>query len=152
MELDTNLERIEMKPLISVIVPVYNCEKYLEKCVCSIINQKYDNIEIILVNDGSSDSSGSICNHLKNRYSNVKVFHQNNMGQASARNVGIIHACGEYIGFVDSDDWISDEMYEILYDKLQEYDAQIACCGIEKVQNNKHLSYFNENTDEICIY
>ena len=141
-----------MKPLISVIVPVYNCEKYLGKCVNSIVEQKYDNIEIILVNDGSTDNSGNICNDLKSRYSNIRVFHQDNKGQASARNVGIIHACGEYIGFVDSDDWINDKMYTILYNMLQQYNAQVACCGIERVQNNKHLSYFNENTNEICIF
>lgn len=95
-----------MKPLVSVIVPIYNVEKYLSKCIESIINQTLSNIEIILINDGSTDSSGVIADNYAKNDSRIKVIHKKNGGQGSARNIGIELASGEYIGFVDSDDWI----------------------------------------------
>ena len=100
-----------MKSLISVIVPVYNVEKYLKKCIDSIRAQTYSNIEIILIDDGSTDTSGSICDEYANNFENIKVFHKKNGGLMSAWKYGFEHALGEYIGFVDSDDWIEAEMY-----------------------------------------
>lgn len=110
---------------ISVIVPVYNVEKYLERCVNSLLQQTYENLEIILVDDGSKDRSGKICDALREKSSKIKVIHKENGGLSSARNKGLEIAEGEYIGFVDSDDWISNDMYEYLLSLSKEYDADI---------------------------
>lgn len=108
--------------LISIIVPVYNCEKYLEQCIDSILNQTYKNLEIILVNDGSTDLSGEICDKYAQKDCRIRVFHQKNSGAQAARSFGIENASGVYIGFVDSDDWIEDDMYECLYKCIGESD------------------------------
>jgi len=142
----------KMKPLISVVVPVYNCEAYLEKCVLSIINQTYPNIEIILVNDGSTDNSWEKCEKLKKEFSNIYIYKQENKGQASARNYGARKAKGKYIGFVDSDDFINERMYEVLYNLIDEYNAQIACCGIDKIRKGKHVAFFNDRQDDLILY
>ena len=107
-----------MRDSISIIVPVYNVEKYLEKCIDSILNQSYQNLEIILIDDGSTDNSGSICDEYKKKDQRVQVIHQKNQGQSSARNAGLNIAKGSYIGFVDSDDWIEQNMYEKLYKNI----------------------------------
>lgn len=117
-------------PLISVIVPVYKVEAYLEKCVKSIQNQTYRNLEIILVDDGSPDRGGEICDKLAAEDSRIRVIHKKNGGVSDARNAGLDAVTGEYIGFVDSDDWIDPEMYEALYNQMVEQQAQIACCGV----------------------
>lgn len=114
------------QPLISVIVPVYNVEKYLNRCVTSIINQTYRNLEIILVDDGSTDSSGRLCDEYRSCDQRVIVIHISNSGLSVARNVGMKVAKGEFIGFVDSDDWISFDMYEYLYILLVKYNGDIA--------------------------
>ena len=98
------------KELISIIVPVYNVEKYLKKCVDSIVNQTYKNLEIILVDDGATDSSGEICDELEKLDNRIKVYHKENGGLSDARNYGVARATGSYIGFVDSDDYIDAEM------------------------------------------
>lgn len=126
-----------MEPLISVIVPVYNVEQYLNKCVDSIIDQTYRNIEILLIDDGSTDTSGAICDEYSQRYDNVKTYHKKNGGLSSARNYGIERAAGEYLGFVDSDDYIHKEMYERLYSLIREYDADLAECKLTDVYNGK---------------
>ena len=115
-------------PLISIIVPVYQVEKYLEKCINSIIAQTYKNLEIILVDDGSTDSCPAICDRFKEEDSRIKIIHQENGGLSLARNVGLEHATGDFIGFVDSDDWIEPNMYEVLMSALQETGADIAVC------------------------
>lgn len=117
------------EPLISVIVPVYRVEQYLPKCVDSILNQTYRNLEVILVNDGSPDTCGVICDAYAEKDPRVKVIHKENGGLSSARNAGIDIAQGEYFGFVDSDDWIEPEMYEILYSGIWKYDAEVAYGG-----------------------
>ena len=104
-----------MKERISVVVPVYNVEKYLEKCVNSIVNQTYKNLEIILVDDGATDNSGKLCDELAKIDNRIKVYHKENGGLSDARNYGVERATGDYIGFVDSDDYIDAEMYEKLY-------------------------------------
>ena len=106
--------------VISVIVPVYNVEKYLDKCVDSIVNQTYKNLEIILVDDGSPDNCPKMCDAWVEKDSRIKVIHKENGGVSSARNAGLKASCGEYIGFVDSDDFIQPDMFEQLlgaYDK-----------------------------------
>ena len=103
------MKSIEKLPLISIIIPVYNVKDYLAKCLHSICEQTYKNLEIIVVDDGSSDGSGELCDQFALTDSRIKVFHQENQGQSCARNKGLAIAKGEYIGFVDSDDWIEDE-------------------------------------------
>lgn len=120
-------------PMISVVIPVYNIEKYLERCVTSVQEQTYTNLEIVLVDDGSTDESGLICDKLAAKDSRIRVFHKENGGSSSARNLGIAKAKGEYIGFVDSDDYISRDMYELLYQALDKYDAEIAQIGRDEV-------------------
>ncbi|MGX7112127.1 glycosyltransferase family 2 protein [Gemella cuniculi] len=121
---------------ISVIVPVYNVEQYLEKCVNSIINQTYKNLEIILVDDGSTDSSGKICEKLAEKDARIRVIHKENGGLSDARNKGIEVATSNLIGFIDSDDYIDNDMYEILLKNLMDTDADLSMCGHYDVYNN----------------
>ena len=120
---------MQQHPLISVIVPVYNMEKYLPKCLDSILGQTYKNLEIILVDDGSSDGSGDLCDRYAAKDIRIKVIHQNNKGVSGARNVGLDLASGEYIGFVDPDDYIAPKMYELLLKHILQDGADIATCG-----------------------
>ena len=114
--------------LISVIVPVYKVELYLNDCVSSIVNQTYRNLEIILVDDGSPDNCGMMCDIWAQKDSRIRVIHKENGGLSSARNAGLDFVQGEYIGFVDSDDMIRPEMYEILLNALRGSEKKIACC------------------------
>lgn len=116
-------------PLISVIVAVYNMEKYLERCIDSILLQTYSNIEVILVDDGSRDASANMCDEYAKQDSRVKVVHKENGGVSSAKNLGLELATGEFVIFVDSDDWIELEMIEKLYSACRDNSADIACCG-----------------------
>ncbi|RHJ58017.1 glycosyltransferase family 2 protein [[Ruminococcus] lactaris] len=134
--------------MISVIVPVYKVEKYLQKCVSSIQNQTYGDIEIILVNDGSPDNSGKICDELAKKDSRIKVIHQKNQGQAVARNLALDIAKGEYITFVDSDDTVNPRMLELLVSILKKNEADIAICGHRVVYEES----YNESEDKkVCI-
>ena len=138
--------------VISIIVPVYNVEKYLIRCVDSILKQTYTNLEILLVNDGSTDSSGSICDSFASIDSRIKVIHKKNGGLSDARNTGIKIVTGQYIGFVDSDDWINPKMYEKLYKNIKKHDADISICGfslIEEVAQNSPLDLLPEKKYEI---
>ena len=114
--------------LISVIVPVYKVEKYLDRCVQSIVDQTYTNLEIILVDDGSPDNSGALCDAWAEKDNRIKVIHKENGGLSDARNVGIAVAAGECIAFVDSDDWVSPLLYETLYKCIVENDCDLAEC------------------------
>ena len=120
------------KCTISVIVIVYNVEDYLEECIDSIINQKYKNLEIILVDDGSTDKSGKICDSYAKKDSRVKVVHKKNGGLVSARQAGVEVATGKYVTFVDGDDWIDEEMYEELIDYAEGYKADVVASGINR--------------------
>lgn len=117
---------MDKKPLISIIIPIYNIMDCLEKCVDSCINQTYKNIEILMVDDGSTDGTGALCDKLKEKDTRIRVFHKENGGSSSARNLGIENAKGEYLGFVDSDDFISPTMYEDLMNAVLEYKVPIA--------------------------
>lgn len=123
------MENTETLPLISIIVPVYNVKNYLEKCLQSICGQTYKNLEIILIDDGSSDGSGELCDLFAQRDGRIRVIHQTNAGQSAARNRGLAIAQGELLGFVDSDDWIEPDMYEFLYRLLKENEADISICS-----------------------
>ena len=124
---------MEDKKLISVVVPVYNVEKYLKACVDSIINQTYSNLEIILVDDGSTDESGKLCDKYLDVDRRIKVIHKKNGGLADARNTGMKYAKGEYIGFVDSDDYIHPEFYENLHRMITKENANIAECEFLRI-------------------
>lgn len=119
-------------PLISVIVPVYNVEQWLERCIESICCQSYRNLQIILVDDGSTDNSGKICDKIALSDSRVLVIHKKNGGLSDARNVGMSQATGEYISFVDSDDWLESLFYENLLSTIQKYDCDIVGCEYQK--------------------
>lgn len=121
---------MEAMPLISVIVPVYKVEKYLDQCVQSIVNQTYRNLEIILVDDGSPDNCGEMCDAWAAKDDRIKVIHKLNGGLSDARNAGMAVASGELLGFVDSDDWISPEMFQKLYEQMETDGSDISSCGI----------------------
>ena len=118
----------DLRPLISVIVPVYKVEKYLDRCINSIVNQTYRNLEIILVDDGSPDKCPLLCDEWQKKDERIRVIHKENGGLSSARNAGLDIATGELIGFVDSDDFILPEMYEYLYGLIIENDADLSIC------------------------
>ena len=126
--------------MISVIVPVYNVEPYLRKCLDSVINQTYKDMEILIVDDGSTDGSGDICDEYKTD-KRVRVFHTENRGLSCARNVGLDNAKGDWIGFVDSDDWIEPEMYELLIKGAEETGADIVECGIFTEYKTRTIQY-----------
>lgn len=123
---------------VSVIIPVYNVEKYLERCLKSVVEQSLKDIEIIVVNDGSTDGSGAICEKFAKSDNRIKIINQKNKGIGSARNTGMKSASGEYIGFVDSDDWIDSDFFEKLYDTAQEYGADIAYADFIRKGKYKH--------------
>lgn len=119
--------------LISVIVPVYKVESYLDKCVRSIVEQTYQNLEIILVDDGSPDRCGEMCDAWAEQDARIRVVHKENGGLSDARNAGMEIATGKYIGFVDSDDYIAPNMYQLLQERLTDDDSDIAACGVQMV-------------------
>ncbi len=126
-------------PLISIVVPVYNVEKYVGACIDSILNQTYKNVEIILVDDGSTDSSGKICDDYALRYSNIKVVHQQNGGLSAARNSGIDIMVGEYVSFVDSDDLICEEYIITLYNLLVNTSADISTSSLRSFVDDENI-------------
>lgn len=134
------------KPLISVVVPVYNVEEYLHECIRSIVNQTYTNLEIILVDDGSTDHSPDICDEWMKRDPRIKVIHKRNGGASSARNIGIEQAAGEYLGFVDSDDYIHLQMYEQLWMALSKSSTKIASCAFKKVLGKNEKKFSNKRS------
>lgn len=142
--------RVNMEIRLSIIVPIYRVEKYLKRCIDSILNQKFRDFELILVNDGSPDSCGDICDEYSKNDTRIKVIHKKNGGLSSARNAGIEIAQGEYIGFVDSDDWINEDMYEVLYSIGLNNDLDIVECTYSKVFNTENL-YDCKNEYDLII-
>ena len=128
-----------MEPLISIIVPIYKVEEYLRKCIESIINQTYKNIEIILVDDGSPDNCPQICDEYAQKDSRIVVIHQKNGGLSNARNSGLNIAKGKFIGFVDGDDYIANDMYETMYNAIKDNNAQMSICRAYNVNENGEL-------------
>lgn len=137
--------------LISVIVPIYNVEKYLTRCIDSIINQTYTNLEIILVDDGSPDNCGKICDQYAEKDSRIKVIHKKNGGLSDARNAGIDIATGQYIAFVDSDDFIDTNMYEILYENIKKTNSDIAIANFYKFAIEEEIIKIDKQ-QEITVY
>ena len=141
-------------PKVSVVIPVYNTEKYLRQCVESLTGQTLSEIEIIIVDDGSKEECAALCDNLAKADSRIKVIHKSNEGQGIARNCGIKASSGEYIGFVDSDDYVDVKMYENLFSVAEKYDADIVMSGISFVGGNtfaksgEHVekNYFDKET------
>jgi len=131
-----------MNELITVIVPVYKVEPYIHRCVDSIIHQTYKNLEIILIDDGSPDNCGFICDEYAKQDNRIRVIHKKNGGLSDARNIGIDISRGDYLSFIDSDDWIDPDMYEILINDATANNADISCCGYYMVYNDgsKHIN------------
>ena len=115
--------------LISIIIPIYNVEKYLSRCLDSVINQTYKHLEIILIDDGSTDGSPLICDNYQKKDKRIQVYHKTNGGLSSARNLGLNYCSGKYIAFIDSDDWVEFDFYKILIQLCEQYQVKMACCG-----------------------
>ena len=127
--------------MISVIVPVYKTEAYLPQCIDSILRQTYRDLEILLIDDGSPDNCGGICEEYARSDTRIRVFHTENKGLSAARNLGLREAKGEYIGFVDSDDWLEPDMYEILLRRLEETGTNISACGVRSEYQDRSYDY-----------
>ena len=130
-----------MNQTISVIVPVYNVSQYLPDCIENICAQTYSNLEIILIDDGSTDNSGILCDEYAKKDSRIKVIHQTNSGAASAKNAGLRAVTGEYLAFVDSDDYLELDAYEFMINKMQKHNVDIVRCGFQYVFVD-HLYYY----------
>lgn len=141
---------MESSPLISIITPVYNVEQYLRQCIESIIVQDFQDWELILVDDGSTDRSGAICDEYALKDGRICVLHKENSGQADSRNMALQLAKADLIGFVDSDDWIESDMYSVLYHTLIENQADIAICGY--FQDYKDVSEASCTNGEVVVY
>lgn len=144
--------------MITVIIPVYNVEKYLKECVESVLNQTYKDLEIILIDDGSNDGSGEICDEYAKIDERIKVIHKENAGLSSARNAGIEIAHGEYYTFIDSDDYIADDMAEQLLYALESTNADISVCGMTSNEYNiengiavKNICYTKQKTLKLIL-
>lgn len=134
---------------ISIIIPVYNCEEYVANCLDSILNQTYQNFEIIIVNDGSTDRSSEICNKYVQRDMRVSIIHQCNHGVSHARNTGLEVASGDVISFIDADDTLEPDMYELLIENMIKYDADISHCGFNRVESG-HIKPLHD-TKKVCV-
>ena len=142
---------------ISIIIPIYNSEKWLSRCLNSVIHQTYKNLEIILINDGSTDNSLNVCEKFKEMDNRIKIINKDNEGVSIARNVGIKEATGKYIKFVDSDDWLENKCCELLYNEIKKEETDLVICGLIIVKNNiilrkpylnKRLVRIHENEKE----
>ena len=139
--------------LISIVIPVYNVENFLERCITSVLNQTFENIEIILVNDGSTDNSLRICQQYEKIDSRILVINQENQGLSAARNSGINQARGKYICFIDSDDWIHDKYLEILYNDIEKNNAQISIIDKQIVyEGQENYKYDIPDKSEFEVY
>lgn len=138
-------------PEISIIVPIYKVEKYLHECVDSIINQSFTDIEVILVDDGSPDNCGRICDEYSKKDYRIQVIHQTNGGLSNARNTGIKHAKGQYIAFVDSDDFIDTEYCERLYNILKDTEYDFSVCNVQRFHDGNYISPLNES-ETLSVY
>ena len=138
--------KLEKRPLLSIIVPVYNVAEHLPRCIESILKQTYAHLEIILVDDGSPDNSGKICDDYAQKDSRIKVVHQENRGLSGARNTGLEMASGDYIGFVDSDDWIKKTMFEEMVNVAIGHNVDMVTCGVIKSLDLQNEDSPNEDT------
>ncbi len=140
------------QPLISVITPVYNAESYLPRAIDSVLNQSYKNLELILVDDGSTDNCGALCDAAAVKDGRVKVIHQANGGVSAARNAGLAAAQGAYVAWLDSDDYLEPEMLETLLNALQEHGKHVALCNYTNIMMNGTRAARYPSTDEVRVY
>lgn len=138
--------------LISIIIPVYNAEEYLSDCLKSVLNQTYQNFELIMINDGSTDNSMSIARKYLHADSRVKIFNQSNKGVSSARNTGIKHSLGGYVIFIDADDTVSSELLEILHANIKIYSADISCSQIANIKSSDDQWDYSDANPEVVTY
>ena len=138
-------------PILSIIIPVYNIEAYLNTCVESVRGQIFSDFELILINDGSSDSSGALCDEQALADTRIRVIHESHNGPSAARNTGLEAATGKYIGFVDGDDWIEPDMYALLYKNAITHNAELSACGFIKVLEYQNLQFHTETRPEQCL-
>ena len=143
---------MQVSPLISVIIPVYNVEKYLNRCLESVLQQTYTNLEIILVDDGSTDNSPKMCDDWAEKDNRIKVIHKINGGLSSARNAGLNHMNGDYVYFIDSDDEIINNTIEILYNVLIEYQCDVTFARFYRIFGEKTVTYQPGFTNEFKLY
>ena len=136
-------------PLISVVIPIYNTEAYLDRCISSVVNQTYRNLEIILVDDGSTDGCPFICDEWAKKDDRIRVIHKENGGAADAKNVGLDAATGELIAIVDSDDVIADIMYEKLLQLMKDHEADIADSLAEKTFSSGNVEFICKNDAKV---
>ena len=141
-----------MKCILSIVIPVYNAEKYIDRCMNSILNQSLEECEIILVDDGSTDTSLQICNKYAEKYNNIKVYHKTNGGASSARNYGLKHAKGEYIWFIDSDDRIEKECISKLITIMNNKKTDVIVCQSKKIELNGEIKDECEYSIEMGEY
>ncbi|MBO5091601.1 MAG: glycosyltransferase [Clostridia bacterium] len=137
--------------LISIIVPVYKVEKYLSECIDSILAQTYENFELVLVDDGSPDNSGKICDEYASRDKRIKVIHKGNAGVSSARNTGLDNANGDYITFIDSDDFVDKRYLEVLYNSLKQNDSDISICKFSAYKNGNYIASLEKFPKSITV-
>lgn len=142
------MKKNQVEPLISVIIPIYKAERYLEKCVRQVMSQTYQNLEIILVDDGSPDKCGAICDELSLTDSRIHVIHKENGGAATARNAGLDVMKGQYVAFVDADDYMEDNYIEVLYRTLSENDAQVSICSFKTIDEDGNAVVIDSLHDE----
>lgn len=146
---DEKITEEKTMPELSIIVPVYKVEKYLPKCIDSILAQTFRDFELILIDDGSPDRCGAICDEYAAKDSRIKVIHQQNAGVSAARNAGLDIATGTYLGFVDSDDWIEPEMYETMITTAKEKQVDVVVCGLEYIGPNGAIVIDNGQIDAV---
>lgn len=141
------------RPLISVIVPVYNIMEYLPRCVASLCSQTYENLEILLVDDGSTDGTSGLCDELAKTDARIKVFHKENGGSSSARNLALAHCRGSLVGFVDSDDYVEPDMYELLQSAIEKYHVSVAQIGRDEIdmEGNRLPNICEPPQEDECI-
>lgn len=137
----TNDRTTKSSPMFSAVIPVYNIESYLRECIESIVDQTYKNIEIILVDDGSTDNCSVICDDYKNLYENIKVIHKDNGGLVNARKSGVEIASGEYVACIDGDDWISPHYFEHFSEIVKEFNPDVICCGYLEAFEDKNIPF-----------
>lgn len=143
------MKKIE-KYTISVIVPIYNVEYYIERCLKSVINQTYKNLDIILIDDGSTDNSGKICDLWKEKDQRIRVYHTENYGVSHARNEGLKHIRGHFVSFIDADDWIDTDMFEKLINKMVENHSEVGACGYKLEYNG--FTEINLKRTKCCTF
>ena len=148
-EMCSGVDNNTIDPRIAIVVPVFNVERYLRRCIDSILAQTYPNFELILVDDGSSDTSGVICDEYDDKEKRVTVFHKENGGQSSARNCALKYICGElevdYLTFIDSDDWVAVDYLETLINLLAKTNADISCCDFVRIRSSEEVNVSKEN-------